>query len=68
MQKLDDCMQYVAANPQYADAGQYAVKFKTLQGRALNALRSKVAALLKNAVVQVGATNQGNAVRSDTVT
>ncbi|MEW5317182.1 MAG: hypothetical protein WDW38_008507 [Sanguina aurantia] len=53
LQKLDDCMQYVAANPQYADAGQYAVKFKTLQGRALNALRSKVAALLKNAVVQV---------------
>lgn len=58
-------MQYVAANPQYADAGQYAVKFKTLQGRALNALRSKVAALLKNAVVQVCAMS---ATQSDTVT
>ncbi len=31
LRKLDDCMAYVASNPQYADAGQYSAKFRQLQ-------------------------------------
>ncbi len=31
LRKLDDCLGYVAANPQYADAAQYSLKFRQLQ-------------------------------------
>jgi hypothetical protein len=54
LRKLDDCMAYVAANPQYADAGAYSSKFRQLQARALSAVRSKVQQVFKHAVQQVG--------------
>lgn len=31
LKRLDDCMAYVASNPQYADASQYSAKFRQLQ-------------------------------------
>lgn len=31
LQKLDDCIGYVSANPQYADASSYATRFRQLQ-------------------------------------
>eukprot|EP00798_Chlamydomonas_sp_ICE-L_P008686 gene8686-34133_t len=55
LRKLDDCKTYVATNPQYADSGTYAAKFRQLHARALGALRSKVQAVLKHAAVQVQA-------------
>ncbi|KAG2494830.1 hypothetical protein HYH03_007071 [Edaphochlamys debaryana] len=58
LRKLDDCMAYVANNPQYADAGQYSAKFRQLQGRALGAVRSKVQQVLRAAVQQVQAAIQ----------
>ncbi|GIL89428.1 hypothetical protein Vretimale_18913 [Volvox reticuliferus] len=53
LRKLDDCMAYVASNPQYADAQQYSAKFRQLQGRALTAVRGKVQQVLRAAVQQV---------------
>ncbi|GIL47849.1 hypothetical protein Vafri_4496 [Volvox africanus] len=53
LRKLDDCMAYVANNPQYADAQQYSAKFRQLQGRALTAVRGKVQQVLRAAVQQV---------------
>ncbi|GFR40890.1 hypothetical protein Agub_g1542 [Astrephomene gubernaculifera] len=58
LRRLDDCMAYVAANPQYADAAQYSAKFRQLQGRALTAVRSKVQQVLRSAVQQVQAAIQ----------
>ncbi|KAG2444178.1 hypothetical protein HYH02_009116 [Chlamydomonas schloesseri] len=58
LRKLDDCMAYVANNPQYADAAQYSAKFKQLQGRALGAVRTKVQQVLRAAVQQVQAAIQ----------
>mmetsp|Transcript_26484 Transcript_26484/g.67336 ORF Transcript_26484/g.67336 Transcript_26484/m.67336 type:complete len:817 (-) Transcript_26484:272-2722(-) len=58
LKKLDDCMAYVATNPQYADAGTYTTKFRQLQARALGAVRSKVQQVMKHAVVQVQAAIQ----------
>ncbi|EFJ48495.1 component of oligomeric golgi complex 3 [Volvox carteri f. nagariensis] len=53
LRKLDDCMAYVANNPQYADAQQYSAKFRQLQGRALTAVRGKVQQVLRAAVQHV---------------
>ena len=53
LKKLDECMAYVASNPQYADASTYTTKFRQLQGRALGAVRNKVQQVLKHAVQQV---------------
>jgi hypothetical protein len=55
LRRLDDCISYVAANPQYADAATYAVKFRQLQARALTAVRSKVQGVLRGAAAQVQA-------------
>lgn len=58
LRRLDDCISYVAANPQYADAASYAVKFRQLQARALAAVRSKVQQVLRGATQQVQAAVQ----------
>lgn len=55
LRRLDDCISYVAANPQYADAATYAVKFRQLQARALTAVRTKVQQVLRGAAAQVAA-------------
>lgn len=55
LRRLDDCIAYVAANPQYADAATYAVKFRQLQARALTAVRTKVQQVLRTAAAQVAA-------------
>lgn len=55
LKRLDDCIAYVAANPQYADAATYAVKFRQLQARALTAVRTKVQIVLRGAAAQVQA-------------
>lgn len=53
LSRLDDCAAPVTANAHYADSGQYAAKFRQVQGRALGAVRSKVQAVLRAAVSQV---------------
>lgn len=53
LQKLDDCIGYVSANPQYADASAYAARFRQLQARALAAVRAKVQQALRTASMQV---------------
>lgn len=55
LRRLDDCIAYVAANPQYADAASYAVKFRQLQARALTAVRTKVQQVLRAAAAAVAA-------------
>lgn len=53
LKRLDECISYVANNPQYADSGVYLVKFRQLQSRALGMVRSHVLSVLKNAASQV---------------
>lgn len=55
LRRLDNCISYVAANPQYADAATYAVKFRQLQARALTAVRTKVLQVLRAAAAAVAA-------------
>ncbi|XP_021756744.1 conserved oligomeric Golgi complex subunit 3-like isoform X2 [Chenopodium quinoa] len=53
LKRLDECISYVESNPQYAESSVYLVKFRQLQSRALNAIRSHVQSVLKNASSQV---------------
>lgn len=58
LQKLDDCIGYVSAHPQYADAGSYATRFRQLQSRALAAVRTKTQQALRSACLQAQAAAQ----------
>lgn len=49
LHKLDECVSYVAANPQYADAVTYANKFRQLQLKALGLVRGRVQSVLRSA-------------------
>lgn len=49
LQRLDECLAFLANHPHYADAATFSAKFKQLQGRALAAVRSKVQASLRAA-------------------
>eukprot|EP00878_Enallax_costatus_P027744 GHUV01029894.1.p1 GENE.GHUV01029894.1~~GHUV01029894.1.p1 ORF type:complete len:320 (+),score=112.30 GHUV01029894.1:396-1355(+) len=49
LNRLDDCIAYVAANPQYADAVAYATKFRQLHSRALGLVRGRVQTVLRQA-------------------
>lgn len=60
LKRLDECISYVANNPQYADASVYLVKFKQLQSRALAMVRTHVLTVLKNASAQVQAAVKEN--------
>lgn len=53
LKRLDECISYVESNPQYAESSVYLVKFRQLQSRALNTIRSHVQSVLKNASSQV---------------
>ncbi|KAI5071033.1 hypothetical protein GOP47_0013284 [Adiantum capillus-veneris] len=53
LKRLDECISYVSNNPQYADSGVYAVKFRQLQSRALSMVRTHVLGVLKTAAQQV---------------
>lgn len=53
LKKLDECIAYVAKNPQYADSATYINKFRQLQGRALGTVKTKVQQVLKQAIQQV---------------
>ncbi|MCO5557959.1 hypothetical protein L7F22_011533 [Adiantum nelumboides] len=55
LKRLDECISYVSNNPQYADSGVYAVKFRQLQSRALSMVRTHVLGVLKTAAQQVQA-------------
>eukprot|EP01025_Chloroclados_australasicus_P038139 TRINITY_DN3909_c1_g1_i10.p1 TRINITY_DN3909_c1_g1~~TRINITY_DN3909_c1_g1_i10.p1 ORF type:complete len:390 (-),score=43.57 TRINITY_DN3909_c1_g1_i10:253-1422(-) len=55
LEKLDECLAFVAGNPQYAEAALYAGRFRQLQARALAQVRSKVGQVLKSAAQQVQA-------------
>ena len=46
----DECLDFCAQHPQYADAAAYALKFRQLQARALSALRANVGVVLRRAV------------------
>ena len=39
LKRLDDCLEFVASNPQYATSGSYGTKFKQLQTRAMSTVR-----------------------------
>jgi hypothetical protein len=49
LHKIDECIAYVAANPQYADAVTYANKFRQLQARAIGLVRGRVQTVLRSA-------------------
>lgn len=53
LHKLDECISYVAANPQYADAVTYANKFRQLQLKALGLVRGRVQSVLRSAAQTV---------------
>lgn len=55
LHKLDECIGYVAANPQYADAVTYANKFRQLQLKALGLVRGRVQSVLRAAAQSVQA-------------
>jgi hypothetical protein len=55
LHKLDECISYVAANPQYADAVTYANKFRQLQLKALGLVRGRVQSVLRSAAQTVQA-------------
>lgn len=55
LKRLDECISYVSNNPQYADSGVYAVKFRQLQSRALSMVRTHVLGVFKTASQQVQA-------------
>lgn len=55
LHKLDECISYVAANPQYADAVTYANKFRQLQLKALGLVRGRVQSVLRSAAQAVQA-------------
>jgi hypothetical protein len=55
LNKLDECIAYVAANPQYADAVAYATKFRQLQSRALGLVKGRVQTVLRQAAQTVQA-------------
>lgn len=55
LSKLDECISYVAANPQYADAVTYANKFRQLQLKALGLVRARVQSVLRSAAQTVQA-------------
>lgn len=55
LHKLDECISYVAANPQYADAVTYANKFRQLQLKALGLVRGRVQSVLRAAAQTVQA-------------
>eukprot|EP01025_Chloroclados_australasicus_P038144 TRINITY_DN3909_c1_g1_i6.p1 TRINITY_DN3909_c1_g1~~TRINITY_DN3909_c1_g1_i6.p1 ORF type:complete len:593 (-),score=70.94 TRINITY_DN3909_c1_g1_i6:35-1813(-) len=60
LEKLDECLAFVAGNPQYAEAALYAGRFRQLQARALAQVRSKVGQVLKSAAQQVQAALKAN--------
>lgn len=55
LNRLDDCIAYVAANPQYADAVAYATKFRQLHSRALGLVKGRVQTVLRQAAQTVQA-------------
>lgn len=55
LHKLDECISYVAANPQYADAVTYANKFRQLQLKALGLVRARLQSVLRSAAQTVQA-------------
>ncbi|EIE20882.1 Sec34-domain-containing protein [Coccomyxa subellipsoidea C-169] len=55
LHRLDECITYVASNPQYADSTAYAGKFRQLHGRALATVRAKVQQVMRHASEQVQA-------------
>jgi hypothetical protein len=55
LHKIDECIAYVAANPQYADAVAYANKFRQLQARAIGLVRGRVQTVLRTAAQAVQA-------------
>ncbi len=55
LKRLDECIAYVTANPQYADAVSYGAKFRQLQSRALGMVRNRAQHVLRAAAAQVQA-------------
>ncbi|XP_057864087.2 conserved oligomeric Golgi complex subunit 3 isoform X1 [Cryptomeria japonica] len=67
LKRLDECISYVANNPQYAESGIYLVKFRQLQSRALGMVRSHVLSVLKNAASQVQVAIRENVSRKNAI-
>jgi hypothetical protein len=45
--RVDECIAFIEANPTFAEAAQYLLKFKQLQGRALTLIRDYILNLLR---------------------
>ena len=53
LKRLDDCLEFVASNPQYATSGSYGTKFKQLQTRAMSTVREYFVSALRKATKNV---------------
>ena len=53
LKRLDDCLDFVASHPQYADGGSYGTKFRQLQNRAMSTVREYYVSALRKATKHV---------------
>ena len=49
LERLDECLDFVASHPQYVQGGSYGAKFRELQGRAMSTVREYYVAALRKA-------------------
>lgn len=53
LKRLDDCLEFVQSHPTYAQGGNYGIKFRQLQTRALSTVREYYVSALRKAVAHV---------------
>ncbi|XP_072033720.1 conserved oligomeric Golgi complex subunit 3-like isoform X2 [Amphiura filiformis] len=58
--KLDECIAYITANPQYKESELYQARFKQCLSKALNLVKSNVFGILQHATLQVQPKKIGN--------
>ena len=51
--RIDECIAYLSSNTQYADAGSYLTKFRSLQSKALSAVKLYVSQAFSRATEEV---------------
>ena len=68
LKRLDDCLEFVASNPQYATSGSYGTKFKQLQTRAMSTVREYFVSALRKATKNVQDAAKGKRARAVSTT
>ena len=53
LERLDECLDFVSAHPQYAQGGSYGAKFRELQNRAMSTVREYYVNALRKATKHV---------------